>query len=204
MKVLTRACSRFSLLDLKPSAFWIVPSFFYRHRYEERTAAYFRFRSERAAKLKAWPSDFTMKQNMFQHWLWITATKTLHMRALRVIFARLWFPMMIAGWRKFYDQCFRAKASKFRSNKGSSSSSVGTRSEEDSSKNTGESGSRGGGGNGDSDDSDDDEGSRAAKKEAREAEKRRVISSIGDLGLEEVLGGRERLLDELRHQVRLQ
>jgi len=145
-----------------------------------------------------------MKQNMFQHWLWITATKTLHMRALRVIFARLWFPMMIAGWRKFYDQCFRAKASKFRSNKGSSSSSVGTRSEEDSSKNTGESGSRGGGGNGDSDDSDDDEGSRAAKKEAREAEKRRVISSIGDLGLEEVLGGRERLLDELRHQVRLQ
>jgi hypothetical protein len=141
-----------------------------------------------------------MKQNMFQHWLWITATKTLHMRALRVIFARLWFPMMIGGWRKFYDQCFRAKASKFRPSKGSSSNSVGTGSEEES-KITGESSSSGGGGHGDSDDSEDED-NRAARKEAREAKKRRVISSIGDLGLEEVLGGRERLLDELRHQVR--
>jgi predicted amidohydrolase YtcJ len=133
---------------------------------------------------------------MLHHWLWVTATKTLHTRALRVIFARLWQPVALGGWRKFYAQCFRGKPSKIRGRAGKVSVAGGG-----GSVGGGEGGEGGEGGGGGESSESEDEADVAAAKAAREAKKRREIRSIGDLGLEEVLGGRERLLDELRHQV---
>jgi len=165
--------------------------------YEERTAAYFRFRQDRSRAQKVWPSDLSLKRSMWDHWLWITATRVMHMRGLRVIFDRLYYPLILGGFSRFAKACFRGLPSRLRGKGGAPKSALQQQllDEIDAEGSKGSGGGDGGGAE------DAAEAAETAAEEAKRLRARRAgreIRSIGDLGLARVLDGRETLLDELR------
>ena len=56
---------------------------------------------------QAWPSDEEMKRTFLGHWVWLTASRVLHMRGLSVLFDRFFKCFARPQFAKFAMQCFR-------------------------------------------------------------------------------------------------